>query len=190
MLLLDAYHEHATRYYRDADGPTSTMHEIRVVIRVRGVVRHSPRRGVHAAEDEEQRCKGWVVAECSRRSQPAVGHRQADHKWAASENSSRVGASRHFCRRWAEAWTTHDGAEMEPVEPVDDAVVDATLPHLSRFIRGMVEVGDSRRHATRRGICSLRRSDIDTGGDIWLYRPPKHKNTHREVAFHRHRTQG
>ena len=68
--------------------------------------------------------------------------------------------------------------ETEPVGPVDDATVDATLPFLSAHVRGLVEF--QRLTGCRPGeACALRRCDIDTGGAVWLYRPTLHKNTWR-----------
>ena len=76
--------------------------------------------------------------------------------------------------------------ETEPVGPVDDATVDATLPHLNRYVRGLVEF--QRLTGCRPGeACLLRRCDIDTGGKVWLYRPAHHKlaykNKPRVVAI-------
>lgn len=71
-----------------------------------------------------------------------------------------------------------EAREMEPVGPVDDAVVDATLPFLNRHVRGMIEF--QRFTGCRPGeACSIRRSEIDTGGDVWLYKPTHHKTAHR-----------
>jgi integrase len=68
--------------------------------------------------------------------------------------------------------------ETEPIGPVDDVVIDATLPHLNRHVRGLIQF--QRLTGCRPGeACELRRSDIDLGGSVWLYRPPKHKNAHR-----------
>ena len=68
--------------------------------------------------------------------------------------------------------------ELPPVGPVDDAVVDATLPFLNRHVRGSVEF--QRLTGCRPGeACSIRRSEIDTGGATWLYRPTHHKTAHR-----------
>ena len=68
--------------------------------------------------------------------------------------------------------------ETAPVLPVDDAVVDATLPFLPRHVRGMVEF--QRLTGCRPGeACTIRRADIDTGGAIWLYRPVQHKGSWR-----------
>jgi integrase len=69
--------------------------------------------------------------------------------------------------------------ETAPIEPVDDAVVDATLPFLGQHVRGLVEF--QRLTGCRPGeACSIRRCDIEMGGAIWLYKPTQHKGTHRE----------
>jgi integrase len=69
--------------------------------------------------------------------------------------------------------------ETDPVGPVDDAVVDATLPFLARHVRGMVEL--QRLTGMRPGeVCVIRRCDIDTGGSVWLYTPLHHKMAHKK----------
>ena len=73
--------------------------------------------------------------------------------------------------------------ETEPIEPVADVVVDATLPHLNRYVAGLIEF--QRLTGCRPGeACVVRRGDIDTGGVIWIYKPTQHKNTHRGKPPH------
>lgn len=68
--------------------------------------------------------------------------------------------------------------ETDGVKPVPDAFVDATLPHVSRTVRAMIEV--QRLTGMRPGeVIQMRASDIDMTGDVWLYRPERHKNTWR-----------
>ena len=57
---------------------------------------------------------------------------------------------------------------------MSDEVVDATLPHLNRHVRGIVEL--QRLAGCRPGeAMGLRRRDIDTSGSVWLYKPATHK---------------
>lgn len=64
------------------------------------------------------------------------------------------------------------------VRPVADEYVDETLPHLSRHVRAMVEF--QRLTGARSGeVCSLRASDLDTSGPVWVYSPASHKTEHR-----------
>lgn len=57
---------------------------------------------------------------------------------------------------------------------VSDAVVAATLPHLSPTVQAMVEL--QRATGARPGeICVLRPGDVDRSEDVWEYRPMQHK---------------
>lgn len=67
--------------------------------------------------------------------------------------------------------------ESEPVLPVDDDVVEATLPHLPAMVADMVRL--QRLTGMRPGeVCSMRGCDIDTSGDVWKYMPAEHKTAH------------
>jgi integrase len=178
--VLAAYHEHAKRYYRDADGkPTSTMHEIRIVLRaVRELYGSLP-----VAEFTPLRMKaamaGWVTSGCSRTEvNRRLGIVKRILRWAASEEliPAAVYHGLTVVNGLKRGRTT--AHETDPVEPVDDEVVDATLPHLSRPLVGLVEF----QHLTgcRPGeACRVRRRDLDTGGAVWLYRPAEHKTAWR-----------
>ena len=67
--------------------------------------------------------------------------------------------------------------ESEPVRPVEEWRVNATLPHLSRQVRDMVRL-QLLCGCRPAEICILRPSDVDTSGDVWIYRPETHKTEH------------
>ena len=76
--------------------------------------------------------------------------------------------------------------ETEPVKPVDQAAIDATLAELSD------EVGDIVQLLLWTGmrpgeLVQLSADHIDRSGDVWVYRPPSHKTIkkgkRREVAI-------
>lgn len=70
-----------------------------------------------------------------------------------------------------------DARESEPVKPVADAVVDATLPHLPPHVRGIIQV--MRHTGMRPGeVCRMTLAQIDRTGDTWVYRPAEHKTAH------------
>jgi integrase len=74
-----------------------------------------------------------------------------------------------------------EARESAPVLPVAVADVDATLPFVTRHVRGLIEF--QRLTGCRPGeACSLRLADVDRTGDVWLYRPQKHKTKHRGKA--------
>ena len=57
-------------------------------------------------------------------------------------------------------------------------MVEATLPFLTRHVRGLVEF--QRLTGCRPGeACALRGCDLDTGARVWLFRPAAHKTTYR-----------
>jgi integrase len=71
-----------------------------------------------------------------------------------------------------------EARETEPVGPVGDAVVDATLPHVLPPVRAMIQL--QRLTGARPGeVCIMRACDIDMTGPVWLYRPHSHKTRHR-----------
>lgn len=68
--------------------------------------------------------------------------------------------------------------ETEPVKPVDDRLVDATLPHLPEVVADMVRV--QRLTVCRPAeVCMLRPCDINRNDDVWEYRPRTHKTRRR-----------
>lgn len=74
----------------------------------------------------------------------------------------------------------HGAKELERVKPVEDAVFVATLPFFARHIAAMVDL--QLLTGMRPGeVCMLRRRDIDTSGEVWLYKPPHHKTVHHDI---------
>jgi len=68
--------------------------------------------------------------------------------------------------------------ELPPIAPVDDAVVDATLPFLPEVVADMVRL--QRLTGARPGeVCKLRPDDIDKSESVWRWRLPTHKNSWR-----------
>lgn len=67
--------------------------------------------------------------------------------------------------------------ETDPVLPVSDAVVEATLPFLGPIVADMVRI--QRLTGCRPDeVCSIRPRDVDRTGDVWAYRPESHKTEH------------
>jgi len=70
-----------------------------------------------------------------------------------------------------------EARESEPVRPVDAAVVDATLPHLSSVVAAMVQV-QRLTGARPAEICNMKTEEIDMAGSEWIYKPSSHKTQH------------
>ena len=72
-----------------------------------------------------------------------------------------------------------EAVESEVVRPVDEATVNATLPHLPRIVAAMVEL-QFLTGARPGEITSMRPIDITFGTDgAWTYWPATHKTQHR-----------
>jgi integrase len=70
-----------------------------------------------------------------------------------------------------------EARESKQVAPVDDAIVNATIPHLSSVVAAMVKV--QRLTGARPGeVCIMRTADIETAGEVWIYKPAEHKTAH------------
>jgi integrase len=174
--LLCAYLDFAEKHYRGSDGsPTDEVRHIKAAIqhtqelyadmlatgfgplalkavRQRFVEQGWCRKTVNARIERVRRIFKWAVAE--ELVPPAV------YQALAAVNGLERGRT--------------DAKESEPVAPVDDAVVDATLPHLNRHVRGLIEF--QRLTGCRPGeACRIRRGDLDMSGPVWLYKPAGHK---------------
>lgn len=67
--------------------------------------------------------------------------------------------------------------ESQPVRPVADEVVEATLPHLNRYVAAMVQLQQIT--GMRPGeVVVMRTRDVDRTAAVWSYRPYSHKTEH------------
>lgn len=70
-----------------------------------------------------------------------------------------------------------EAREVPPVTPVDDSVVDATLPYLRPVVAAMVQF-ERLTGARPDEVCRMRPCDIDRSGEVWRYVPESHKTEH------------
>lgn len=94
--------------------------------------------------------------------------------WAAQENLIPAEVAQAVRNVPTEKMGRSRLREPDPVQPVEWAMVEATLPHLSQVVADMVRfnwfVG------CRPGeVCSLTPGMIDRSGDVWEARLPEHK---------------
>ncbi|MEZ6128957.1 MAG: site-specific integrase [Planctomycetaceae bacterium] len=72
-----------------------------------------------------------------------------------------------------------EAPDHEPVKPVADADVNATIPHLTAVLADMVRL--QRLSGARPGeITSLRPMDVSCGARVWRFRPDSHKTEHHD----------
>ena len=71
-----------------------------------------------------------------------------------------------------------EAKDREPVRPVAESAILATLPHLAPIVSDMVRL--QRLTGCRpQEVCILRPCDVDTAGPVWQYRPSHHKTNHK-----------
>lgn len=98
-------------------------------------------------------------------------------RWAASEEYIPASIPQALAMLPGLQRGRSNAPESKPVLPVDDATVDATLARLSPVVADMVRL---QRFTGMRPaeVCVVRPQDVDTTGEVWLYRPQSHKTEH------------
>jgi integrase len=71
-----------------------------------------------------------------------------------------------------------DAPEGRTVRPVNPDLVEKTLPFLPKPVADLVRL--LALTGARCGeVCQLRPADVDRGGAVWLFTPPRHKTAHK-----------
>ncbi len=176
--VLLAFWRHAEGYYVKAGEPTGEIHALRDALR--------PLRelyGSTAAADfgplklkalrEAMVRKGW----CRTLVNARVRRVKLAFKWGV-ENEIVPPHVHHGLTAVAGLRRGRSEArESSPVLPVPDAAVNAALPHMNRQVAAMVELQAFT--GMRPGeVCGLRPCDVDREGEVWTFRPSRHKTQH------------
>lgn len=181
--LCNAHLAHAEQHYRRTDGThTHELDEYKIVYKLLRV-----------------NYGDTLAAEFGPLSLKAIRHAMFARDWCRTLINQRIGRIRRIWKWGAseeripvatyQALVTVTGLqcgrtparESEPILPVDDVTVDATLPLVSRHIRGMIEL--QRSTGMRPGeVCLIRPADIDMTGDVWMYRPAHHKLAYKNKS--------
>lgn len=102
-------------------------------------------------------------------------------KWAVAHELVPASVHQSLCALEPLKRGRTQAREHAKVGPVRDDVLNATLPHLNRPVRALVEL--QLYSGARAGeLLELRACDIEMDAEtsVWTYRPGRHKNTHRE----------
>jgi len=178
--LVKAFWLHAKVHYRHPDGnPTSEIawlkESLEVVIELYG---HTPavEFGPLALKAVRQK---WLAADLARTTINARTNRvRRVFKWAASEELVPVATHQALATVAGLAKGRTAVRESEPVLPVIDLHVAATLPFLQPTLRAMVLV--QRLTGCRpQDVRQMRAGEIDRSGTPWVYQPPRHKTQYR-----------
>lgn len=99
-------------------------------------------------------------------------------KWATAEEIVNPSIYHGLFAVAGLAYGRSEARETEPVRPVSDEVVNATLPYLGSVVSAMVRL----QRITGMRVCEvtiMRPCDIDRSGEVWVYSPSIHKNMWR-----------
>jgi len=180
--IVTRYLEHAVQYYRRPDGtPTGEADNMRRALAALDVVADRP-----AADLGPRLLKAirqqLVDRQLARNTVNAMTRRiRRAWTWAASEELVPPGADAALASVKGLRRGRSPARETDPVEPVAETWVDATLPYLPASLQAMVRL--QLLTGMRPGeICALRAVDVDRTGKVWMYRPPMHKTLHHGKA--------
>jgi integrase len=176
--LVASYYRFARCHYRKNGQPTGTMHNVRAALRyLRRTYGDTPaaRFGPLALKTVRDQ---MIQAGLSRTYiNASVGRIKRVFKWAASEELVPVTVYQSLATVTGLQKGRTEAREPDPVEPVPDEVVDATLPHLSSVVADMVRF--HRLVGCRPSeVCLIRPRDVDRSGEVWVYRPESYKTEH------------
>jgi integrase len=178
--LVAAFWVHAKQHYRHEDGkPTTEIRWLKDALTdVVELYGHTPAAefGPLAVKAVRQR---WVAADyCRNTVNGRVNRLRRVFKWAASEELVPVAVYTALTTVTGLARGRTKVRESEPVGPVLDLHVAATLPALNPTVRAMALV--QRLTGCRpQDVVRMRAGEIDRGTSPWVYTPPRHKTRYR-----------
>jgi hypothetical protein len=175
------YYKFAEGYYQKNGQPTSQLERVRRSLKfVKGLYGLRPATDFGPLTLNAVRAQmieaGWV----RRHINHCIGCIKRCFKWAAGEEII-PGSVPHAL--WAVDGLKRgctNAKESSPVLPVEDVVVEASLPYMSPPVKAMVQL--QRLAGMRPGeVVLMRPCDLDHGASIWLYRPESHKTEHHGI---------
>ena len=115
---------------------------------------------------------------CRTETNKRIGRIKRVFKWAVSEELISSGVHEALSTVTGLKFGRTSARESEPVKPVDDQTVELTLPYVTPQIAAMIRL--QLLTGMRPGeVIRMRRSDIDTKTDVWIYAPDSHKGRWR-----------
>lgn len=177
--MLLAFLDHAERYYVDSDGePTSEVTSItRSIKPVRELYGDTPAIEFGPKKLAVVRQQMIEADLCRTLINKRIDRVKRAFKWATSEELVPVTVYQTLRTLAGLRRGRTEAHESERVKPVDPVHVAATLPHLNRHVRAMVEL--QMLTGMRPGeVCKLTFAEVDRSGDVWVYRPGRHKTAH------------
>ena len=178
--LILAFWRHAEKHYRHEDGtPTSELNDYKLSLRpLRELYGPTPAADFSPLKLKAVRQRMIDADLCRGVTNQRVGRIVRMFKWAVSEEIAPETTWRSLTTvRGLERGRT-EARETEPVKPVADIVVDATLPYVLPPVRAMIQV--QRLAGMRPGeACVMRACDIDMSRQRLAIPADPHKTKHK-----------
>ena len=178
--LILAFWQHAQEHYRHEDGtPTNELNDYKLSLKPLRELYGTQRVADFGPLKLKAVRERMVEAKLSRGVvNQRIGRIVRMFKWGVGEELVPETIHRALATvRGLEKGRTR-ARETEPVKPVAVAVVEATLPFVLVPVRAMARL--QLLTGMRPGeACAMRACDLDTTGDVWLYRPAHHKTKHK-----------
>ncbi len=177
--LIAAYLHHVRGYYRKTDGtPTNEVRDVHLSLRpVKALYGRQPcsEFGPTALKVVRER---MVTDGLSRKTaNQRIGRVKRMFKWGAAAELIPANIPQALSMVEGLKYGRTEAREAAPVRPVEDAIVEATIPHLPEVVGDMVRL--QRLTGMRPAeLCIIRPTDLDRSADVWTYRPESHKTQH------------
>lgn len=174
------YLKHAAVYYRDGfQNPTTTQGNVKQALVALEPYDDLPAAAFGPRKLQEMRAlliqQGRPRKSCNTITK-AVKRLFA---WAESQELVPAGTSHALATVDPLKFGRTTAPERPPVKPVPDEIIDRTVEHLPRVVADMVRL-QRLTGARSSEVCDMRPCDIDRSGDVWEYRPRRHKTQYRE----------
>jgi integrase len=181
--LVAQFWAHAETFYRKADGtPTTELDNFRQALRpLKALYGSTPARdfGPRSLTAVRQRMisLGWARTNINKQ----IGRLKMVFRWATAQELIPPSVYHGLISVAGLQRNRTEARETEPVTPAPEQHVAAVLPLVSRQVRTMIEL--QLLTGMRPGeVVAMRRRELDTSGEVWLYRPGHHKTAHHGHA--------
>ena len=188
--VLLAYWQHTETYYRHPDGtPTSEADNIRLALRpLKRLYGHTPAADFDSLALEAVREEMIRGGRCRSRVNRDISRVRRLFRWAASKKLVPLSVHQGLATVEGLRAGRSEAREREPVRPVAEQVVEATLPHMRPQVAAMARL--QLLTGMRPGeVVVMRGMDLEMTGKVWVYRPGndagphgKHKTAYRGQA--------
>jgi len=177
--LISRYWQHVKGYYRKAGEPTSEVERMKVALRyLRRLYGTVPVSDFTPLDLKAVRQSFIDSGICRSSVNKQVDRIRRMFRWGVSEGMVPPNVLHGLKAVEALRKGRCPGVpEPAPVTPIDETIVEATIPHMPPVVRDIVRFQLAT--GCRPGeACQLRAADIDRSGPVWLYRPESHKTQH------------